>query len=854
MWLGSRSEKQLQIAKLTADLSEQIAEQMTRRDTGDLLARLNRLAAVAADLSGISGAILLAVDEQGYPAGFGSRGLSFSDEVRAPEELLKGLGAVQSDDATWSPIGSAIIKANGTPSTRLAHLIRADGRFHGVLLVGGPEDQSVMHLSLDALAGSVPHFACAIHEGLQARQLARMEMLQKLTNAELDRGRPNLQNIVDQLANIFETDAVTILLEDKGELRLSASNDRRLGKQKKVTYGPGAGLTGWIFENGTALCLKNGYDAVEIRAAAGIERAPPIHPETTLKGHKIVHFLGLPMRFGDRVEGVLRLWRAEAKPHFSSQEVSSLQSFADLLGVFLNHSWELGLHKCIMQARAEAIGIARRDRTGKRGSSPKFVFANQGAEVLFARQQDDIIGHDVTELYAPGAYAYVQKELQKAINEGQTECGPIPSRIIRPSGEVRLVDISFRFLQNPLVQPPAYHTIGLMRDTTESQIQAEQHRRLLEMLSEKGIAYFRADVDGKTIETTPAESEITGYSQREIRSISRKKLYPPGQKRAEILKRVRERDGNLVRLLQRFMRKDGTIFWAEGALRLLKNSAGQEIGIEGLYREVTDRILLQGFLDTDTNNILKESELFEELKRNAEFPLDYMSCISHQLKTPLGSLAENLRNIQLGITKKAELNDRIKYIIGQTLICGHLLRNLSYMDKFLRGEEFQRERVSIAKLVRETKRDFMHLLREKHIRLNIDNKNLERCLIVRGHPELLRQVIVNLLDNAIKYSAERSKIDINGYHWPEGRIFEITNKGLPIPEDAREKVFTRGFRTNAAKMSVPHGTGLGLWLVKKIVDTHRANIRCQEITKGDERRTAFLIVFPEGSSSVRRRK
>jgi two-component system phosphate regulon sensor histidine kinase PhoR len=118
---------------------------------------------------------------------------------------------------------------------------------------------------------------------------------------------------------------------------------------------------------------------------------------------------------------------------------------------------------------------------------------------------------------------------------------------------------------------------------------------------------------------------------------------------------------------------------------------------------------------------------------------------------------------------------------------------------------------------------------------------------------MLRQVVVNLVDNAIKYSVPRSRIRIRAQHWREGRILDISNQGLPVPKDLREKIFDRGFRTNKAKMTIPHGTGLGLWLVRKIVEAHGAQVRCQEITENHQRRTLFRIVFPHGRASTRRK-
>jgi signal transduction histidine kinase len=301
------------------------------------------------------------------------------------------------------------------------------------------------------------------------------------------------------------------------------------------------------------------------------------------------------------------------------------------------------------------------------------------------------------------------------------------------------------------------------------------------------------------------------------------------------------------------VRKNGELFWAEGDLRILLDSKGDENGTEGLYRDVTDRIFLQGFLNADTERVLGDDELFDRLKRDAEFQLDYMSSLGHQLQTPLGSLVETLRNFETGVVNQKDLLSRLPYVRGQAIVCTRLVRNLSYMDKILRGEPFDRETVSLARLAIETKLDFIHLLKEKHLSLQIDDESLDRLLRVQGHREMLRQVVVNLIDNAIKYSLPDTTIHIRGRQWPEGAAFEITNQGLPIPEELREKIFDRGFRTEKARAVVPHGTGLGLWLVRKIVEAHGASIRCQEVLEGGEKCVLFRILFPGAATGLRRK-
>jgi len=687
----------------------------------------------------------------------------------------------------------------------------------------------------------------AIQSSVRIEAWSRIEALQKLARRTFEAPEWNLETLAQALAELFRADAVTLLLEEHGVLRLSASTDHDLGRgYDEVTYRPGEGLTGTVFATGKPVRISNTKDAAEVERAIYKQRSGPSHPERDELGPFGGAFLGVPMLFGHKVVGVLRMSRRGSSTRFTSEDERVLQFFADFLGAALAHSWTLLFNRSVFESVTDAIIVSSREVGGQGDAVPRVIIANPGALALLGRTQTEMEGIDAREVYAPGEYEIIRQSLLRTLlsTKRQGEHGPIESRWKRADGTFVPVIISFRFLANQLVVPNTLYTIALARDTSESEQLAGQHKRLLELLDAIEVAYFQDDQNGITREPTDAESRITGYTKEELEGLNRQKLYPEPTQRNRLLERARKNQGPLVQVVQQMVRKDGTRMWVEGDLRILRDFEGREIGVEGFYRNVTNRLRLQSFLNEDTERVLGDDELFDRLKRNAELHLDYMSSLSHQLQTPLGALIETLRNFETGILSQQRLMDRLPYVIGQALVCSQLVRNLSYMDKILQDEQFHRERVSLTKLAIETKLDFLHLLHEKRIDIQVDNESLDRMLRVQGHREMLRQVVVNLVDNAIKYSIPGSTIYIRGRNWPEGPAFEISNQGLPISDKDREKIFERGFRTRQAYGLVPHGTGLGLWLVRKILEAHDASIRCQQVIEGGQKRVVFRIVFP----------
>jgi PAS domain S-box-containing protein len=845
---------EIERSKCVLKISRAIIESVTAAGPADLRGRLQILAGILAELPDLRGTAIVSFDDEGSILTSGACRFPLREGASELEILsdLQQCIAPRLQQQDWIPVEPSVI-CRETDGKILALPVQEAIKTVGLVLVKVDAAINEAEGSLLVIAGAGPFLASALRSAIHHEAWTRIEQLQHLTRETLTRQPWDFRSMVQALSQLFAADAVTMLLNEQGELRLSASTDPHLGAEETVLYRPGEGLTGYVFETGRALRLTNTKDRAQVHRATGLDREKARFPERNPEGSPIVHFLGVPMRFGAQIVGVLRMARREGVARFTREDEKALQFFADLLGAALAPARDLLLYQSILESSTEGIYVSRQERDTEGRGFARIIMASPGGERLLGRPRIEIEGLGAEEIYAPDEHQKIRDNLalarRMARGQGHAEHGPILSKLHRHDGSLVPVTISYRVLTNQLVRPPTLYTIGLARDTSEVELQAEEHRRLLELLDAMKIAYFREDVAGITNASTAADSEITGYSFEELQTTPRSVLYSNPATRARLLKRVRASQGHLSRVLIQMRRKNGELFWSEGDLRIVKDSRGREIGYEELYRDVTDRIRLQGFVNAETNRALTDSELFNTLVRDAEFQIDYLSSLSHQLLTPLGSLIETLRNFERGEISQKALQQRLPYVIGQAVVCTRLVRNLSYMDKILRGEPFQKDRVSLSRLSIETKMDFLHLLTERRLDLHIDDASL---FVVQGHSEMLRQVLVNLTDNAIKYSLPETSVQIRGRRQSGDFALEVSNQGLPLSGEDREKIFQRGYRTRAARAWVPHGTGLGLWLVRKIVEAHGATIRCLEVVENGKKRVLFRIVFPVASLSPRR--
>ncbi|HND33531.1 MAG TPA: HAMP domain-containing sensor histidine kinase, partial [Myxococcota bacterium] len=185
--------------------------------------------------------------------------------------------------------------------------------------------------------------------------------------------------------------------------------------------------------------------------------------------------------------------------------------------------------------------------------------------------------------------------------------------------------------------------------------------------------------------------------------------------------------------------------------------------------------------------------------------------------------------------------------VGLARLALGLLENLSYMDRLLGGEDLlsHAARIHLGEVVQDVRGIFTALARVKNLQMEVDavawNAQDRRLWGDRG---LIAQLVFNLIHNALRYARADTTVRVYGGE-EKGRIFlTVADVGLRIPPDQRERVFDRGYRTSKARAMDPSGTGLGLWLVRRICDLHRAEIKCEEEEYHEQIWTVFRVWFP----------
>ncbi len=216
----------------------------------------------------------------------------------------------------------------------------------------------------------------------------------------------------------------------------------------------------------------------------------------------------------------------------------------------------------------------------------------------------------------------------------------------------------------------------------------------------------------------------------------------------------------------------------------------------------------------------------ELLQTNEKFRKEFLQNLSHEFRTPVFAIQGYVDTLLQGALENPEVNRRfLEKAATNVERLTNLLNDLDEISKLERGElHLQKENFIIQDLVRETFESISIMAEQKNIRCSI-KKGCESPLQVYGDKEKIRHVLVNLVENSIKYGKQNGTIVASMYNTDEQHVLvEISDDGIGIPEKFVPRIFERFYRTDKGRSIDVTGSGLGLAICKHIIEAHGQTI------------------------------
>ncbi|MCA1061299.1 response regulator [Rossellomorea aquimaris] len=230
-------------------------------------------------------------------------------------------------------------------------------------------------------------------------------------------------------------------------------------------------------------------------------------------------------------------------------------------------------------------------------------------------------------------------------------------------------------------------------------------------------------------------------------------------------------------------------------------------------------------------NITKEFEV-DQMKS------EFVSTVSHELRTPLSSV---LGFTELMLTKELKPERTKKYL---TTIYQEAKRLTSLINDFLDVQRMESGRQTFERKFEDVVPIMQHVIHTQKVNAPLHSFNIARetdCTIVLGDRDKLSQAFTNLISNAIKYSPDGGTITVMFREGEECIIIDIRDEGLGIPQEAIPNLFTKFYRVDNSDQRRIGGTGLGLTIVKEIIETHEGKIT---VSSQEGKGSVFTIRLP----------
>ena len=506
----------------------------------------------------------------------------------------------------------------------------------------------------------------------------------------------------------------------------------------------------------------------------------------------------------------------------------------------------------IRQAEESALALAREwqttfdsihDGVGLLDNQGRFLRCNRAMTELLAKPPSQIIGELHQEVMQPllgfrDATPFIR--IQKTLRRESLE--------VQPSNRWFSITIDPIFDQEGTFSGAVY----ILSDITERRqaqealrVSEERFRLLLENVQDYAIVFL--DPQGRFTRWSVGAERIFGYQEAEILGQPGSIIFIPedleqGADQKELETAVEE---GRVEHERWYVRKDGTWFWGSGIATPLRDEIGQLRGFSQIIRDFTERKRAED----ERNQLLEREQQARETAEAANRIKDeFLATLSHELRSPLNAMIgwTNLlltRQFDESTTKRA-----IETIERNARSQAQLVEDLLDVSRIIRGKlRLNIRPIELTSVIEAALETVRPAAQAKEIRF--------QCVLdpaaglVAGDSDRLQQVVWNLLSNAIKFTPKGGYVDVHLQSVNSHVEIIVTDTGQGISPEFVPYVFERFRQADSSTTRVYSGLGLGLAIVRNLVELHGGTVRVSSLGIG--KGATFIVKLPRIPTRVR---
>ena len=359
----------------------------------------------------------------------------------------------------------------------------------------------------------------------------------------------------------------------------------------------------------------------------------------------------------------------------------------------------------------------------------------------------------------------------------------------------------------------------------------ERFRSFLEGV--KDYAIFMTDPDGRVVSWNAGAERVLGYPAQEVIGRHVALFGTPEQARdgappPEL--RQAARDG-FCEQERWHVRKDGTRFWAHELVTALRDENGDIDGYAQVMRDITDRKQLE-------EELRRQAEELAEANRRKD---EFLAMLSHELRNPLAPILNSVHVIRQVKADHPVLRQAGNMIERQVRHLARLIDDLLEVTRITRGKiVLHRARVDLNPLARRAAESTQQLMQERRHELEVALSPAP--VWVEADPTRIDQILVNLLNNAAKYTDAGGRITLAVAREGDEAVVRVRDTGIGIAADMLPRIFDLFAQADNSLARSRGGLGIGLALVRNLVQMHGGVIEAR--SEGLGRGCEFVVRLP----------
>lgn len=488
------------------------------------------------------------------------------------------------------------------------------------------------------------------------------------------------------------------------------------------------------------------------------------------------------------------------------------------------------------------VGVVQAELDGK------ITFANQHFLQLLGYSMAEMEGRQLFDLVHPADRARSSEKFERLGKD--REQFQIEKRCLRKDGSAVWLHNSVGYLADASGVPRS--AILVCTDITErrrTEAALRESTEWLRLMVENAVEYgiFSTDLDRNITTWNSGAERLLGYTEKEALGQSADMIFTDEDRMLEAPRReaataLAEGGANDDRQHQR---KDGSRFWASGAMMPMRDSAGKAVGLVKILRDQSEQRASQEALERSRAELLAALQQNEtaraELQAADEAKDRFLAVLSHELRNPLASISSASMAMGTGRLAGEDQARAAEIVQRQAQVMKVLLDDLLDVSRLRLGKLVLNPiQVTLAEIVDSALESTRSLIQAARHQLEVALPG--QPVLLHADPVRMAQVVSNLLINATKYTPDSGRIVLQASIEGEWLSLSVADSGIGMDPTSVESMFEMFSQDKGTGERGQSGLGIGLALVRNIVELHHGRVRGESDGLGQGSR--FFVELP----------